>query len=213
LYLRVYPPAVDSGLGLSIILKSVQLSIGPDPSVPAIEGSHANVLWHLAADKLEELAPEPRTYQCRLADLCRLNPDLEDEAIDVGQTVRLMSQNMAGSTSIDVLTRVTTINFDLLDPLNTQLTMETVDPKLTTSIANAQARKVFVNTVIALDDSGSVVDPTQVSAGDTVDTVSVVVPGTTTQPVAQVGSRRGTGDQNDDGETEPEIRRYTKGTQ
>lgn len=199
-----------------IFVRWFMVSIGADPDVAPIDGSHGNVLWHHGNSKLDASATEPRSYQLRLAELCRLNPDLASETLDVGQTLRLMTvDGLAGNAGLDVTTRITSVVFDLVDPLNTMITAETIDPRLTTSIAKARAQKVYVDVSVTVNAStGAVVDPTEVAAGTNTQTISSTKTGSTGTTVGQHNSNRGviTGGQlaTDDGTSAIPITKYKR---
>lgn len=219
-----YPPAGMAGItdygGVACLARGGMVHIGNDTQAPLVDGSHANDLWQLANNTLSATSAEQRTLRVRYADLARLNPDLATETLDVGQNVRLMSDGMAGNNSLDITVRVTRINWDLLNPSNSELTLDTLDARVTRMIGKSTTRKLYVNLDILLDSSGKVVDPTAPTAAGALTgtaTVSTVVPqpkqtGEGTPPEQQ-GAYRGVvpgGDTSDNGMTAITPTRYYK---
>jgi hypothetical protein len=188
IHVRVYPIGVNSaGPGNrdeNLFIRWIMLHVGADPNVPSIEGSHANKLWHLINKKLVELSDEPFTMTVRLADLAALNPDLFSKMLDIGQSVRVIASDMAGGNTVDVIARITSMKFDILEPLNTEVTLETIPPRFTTSLAKATARKLYVQ--INVGD-----DPLTADPGTVVNTDIRNTPTTSSAPTRSSGALRG----------------------
>ncbi len=155
-----------------VVVRAANMHIGFDPAAPAIDGSHANKLWHAGQKKLDELSVEPFSLSARVLDLAALNPDLSTETLEIGQSVRVMSAQMAGSATLDAVVRITSITADLMDPLNTQLVLETIPPRITRAIAKARARRLYVTSTVFVDQDGAVVSVDEIDAGADVNPVS-----------------------------------------
>jgi hypothetical protein len=131
--LRILPPstsAPDHRLVLSY--RWVTLTVGPQPDVPFVVGSHANRLWLTGSRVTERLSRDRVGYVIRYRDLAYLDEyEIADERLTLGGTIRLVSRERG----IDTEARVVQIRTDLLDPDNSEIVLDTRPPKLTRLLA------------------------------------------------------------------------------
>jgi hypothetical protein len=118
--------------GLPLFVRWATLTIGPQPDVPFIIGSHANRLWLTGSRVAERLSRDRVGYVIRYRDLAYLDEyTLEDERLTLGGMIRLVSRERG----IDTEARVVQIRTDLLDPDNSEIVLDTRPPKLTRLLA------------------------------------------------------------------------------
>jgi hypothetical protein len=125
--LRVEPPVHRDDGTLTTInpdpfiyLRWAQLSIGPDPQVPPIQGSHANAMHQRGNQRLFDLSQDPDEFEVELLDLSASTEYvLEDERPTLGGRVRLYKPELG----IDRELRITSIWQDMVDPKRARLTL------------------------------------------------------------------------------------------
>lgn len=179
LHLRVYPPAVSLSNGLYIYVKSAMIAIATDPNVPAVDGSHANKGLLLLHETLEEASQEPLFVQATYADLSRLNEKLAAEKIAEGQNVRLrLIGSLAGQQDEDRTARIVSLRWDDEVPENNELTIATIEPRLTRAVTRQAGQKLFVPLAV-LSDGSVVVGSGAAAAGAS---VGAVIGSVTTTP-------------------------------
>lgn len=165
----------------TIALRWVMLHIGMDSEVPLTLSSHANKLWHAANRQLLKTPEEPASYSITLRDLSLMGFDLQAEAIVLGGSVRLMVPAM----NIDSELRIVGISEDLLNPMNTELTIARLSPRLTKLLAAARKERQYVvvpnSPTITVDFANETV---------TVDEEPLTAPTTPTPPVETQGAVR-----------------------
>lgn len=140
--LRTYP----SGTGSIVqsFARWYMLWIGFDDLTPFVVDSHANRLWHLANMKLAELSVEPLRIQVTVAELALSNPDLVEDALDVGQEVHLVATDMVGGETIDRTLRIVGIYGEHDNPNATRLILDSIDPRVTESISDPAQTQLYV---------------------------------------------------------------------
>jgi hypothetical protein len=99
------------------------LTVGTDPNVPYVAGSHANKLWQLANVELGLTSSAPQTLRAKLIDLKRLGAPVGTEIITMGASVLLENVNISG--------RIVAYTLDLADPKNSEITLSTAPKRLT----------------------------------------------------------------------------------
>jgi hypothetical protein len=187
---RLYAPTTPSTAyafganGFAMAVHYMMLTLGTDPKVPPVVGSHANTLWHLANSTLADLSEEPITYTATVADLARMDSTLTHESFVLGGTVRVIDSDLG----IDTYLRVVGMLVDLHDPTQTQLTFSRLSPRLTRRLATKKSRSVVqVNITNNYTIAGATIPVAEVvtvpAATDT--PVSVGVDGTVRGGVAQ----------------------------
>jgi hypothetical protein len=196
------------------------LHTGIDPNVPVVEGSHGNKLWHYANDKLEALSSEQRIFRAKIANLAELVPELRTEKILPGQNIRLKSKDMAGGEVLDVTVRVVAIKY-FKNPLETELTLDTLEPRIAKLIGRTQIQQLWANVPVTVDASGNVVDAPYLAdlaaGGGSIPSLSTFFMPTPTSagtPVLVSGATRGVIEDanvvDDDGLTPIPIKKYYK---
>jgi hypothetical protein len=176
--LRFARPHVTSGVNtvtgtFRSTLHYMMLSVGIDPNVPYVEGSHANKLWQYGNRKLKELSADPSSVEASLLDLERLGVPFE--RIVLGGEVRLQNTKLG----IDTTYRVVSIRWDRMDPAGTTVILSRRLPRLTRTMATRKPR-IVVNINVEQDPDAQPTYKTVIATSDT--------------PVDQSGATRATED-------------------
>jgi hypothetical protein len=115
------------------------LTVGSDPAVPWIDGSHANGLWHLGNRTLADAAPddgEPVSFAMSMADLSRMMDSLSDEELQIGAPVTVMDTELGVDTDL----RIMALTESESDPTATQVTLARLSPRLTKRLTSRRQR-------------------------------------------------------------------------
>jgi hypothetical protein len=163
-------------------MRWAQIHIGTDGEVAPIEGSHANKLWQEGNNELLNRHSWLTTYEVGLRELIELWDESPAEPnLTLGGTIRLKVPDM----DIDTNVRVVGVNYDLVNPENTRITLDTRRERITRTAARERPKPAFVQVTVE-----------QVQTTSTKLTTSKVSE-TSTQPQTITGSRRSVSDGNE----------------
>jgi len=197
LVLHFLPP-VDNSLGSlgtsDAYLLWWMVHIGYDREAPVVEGSHANRIHRVGQRRLDVASADPFTLTAEVADIAQVNPRFAEQVLSMGQRMRVIANDMAGGSKLDVQARLTSISPDYRNPLKTRLTLETVEPRFTKALAAAKARRLYLQLNVA-DDLSETLGTDTVRTAPATETLPVEIPDAARIVISpgEVGSDPGTG--------------------
>lgn len=152
LALRIHPPILTAA-GLTgephVFIRDVSFTLGPDPDVPPIDGSHGNRLWQSANEKLLDWSRDPDVFEIAVRDVSAIEGYTStDEALILGGTVTLFDPDLDINKSL----RVVQITHDLADPQNTRVLLANRPKLLTSSLAGSRNQS---RVVVQVDVAGT----------------------------------------------------------
>lgn len=166
----------------AIYVRWASLHLGGDPEVPPVWGSHGTQLFQNGNRLLGQVRTWQTTYAATIRELIELwgvNP--AETPIQLGGTLRIKSPTL----SIDQRVRVVEVTYDLINPEDTQVVLDTRRSELTRAIARAKPRPLYAEVNVNVE--------TTATGGSEVKQVVV----TSEEPPTQEGSSRSIADPDD----------------